>query len=44
MDRVFEQERFGITKTRSPGPKKSDGGAEGGYGAEASKMDGMMVS
>lgn len=28
MDRVFEQERFGITKTRSPGPRKLDSDSE----------------
>ena len=47
MDRVFEQERFGVTKTRSPGVKKLDDaeeGEEGGYGENASKLDGIMIS
>ncbi|KAL8789539.1 MAG: hypothetical protein Q9195_006766 [Heterodermia aff. obscurata] len=51
MDRVFEVERFGVTRTRRPGVvREGEGGEEGeegeerGYGADASKLDGMMVS
>ena len=46
MDRVFEQERFGITKTRSPGPRKLDSDSEGEPDmqeyVDSSKVDAMQ--